>query len=196
MSPVATARRRQFIETNGALLLYLVTLFGRAYVIRFVSDPTLKALILLSPILFICLAALAMVRFYRRIDEYHRLRLLEQLAISAGVTAVVTISWLFLEDVGFPHPPIWYAFMVLMGSWGITALYFGWKDMASEGKGLTALKRVALTLIVVGVATAAYAFFAGQVGLPHSWPILVLFAAFVLVARAGYFIFSKKSAAC
>ena len=139
---------------------------------------------------------MAIVRFYRRIDEYHRLKILESLAISASVTAVVTISWIFLEDVGFPHPPIWYAFIVLMGSWGITSLYFGWKDKVSEGKGFSALMRVAVTLLTVGIATAVYALFASEAGLPHSWPTLSLFATFVFLVRMGYFIFAKKSASC
>lgn len=196
MPPIAQAPRRYFIEFNGAILLYLVAVLGRVYAMHHVSDPTLKTLILISPIPFICLAAWAVVRFYRRIDEYHRLQILESLAISAGVTAVVTISWVFLEDVGFPHPPIWYAFMVLMGCWGITALYFGWKDKLSEGKGFSALKSVAVTLVVVSVATAVYALIASQSGLPHSWPVLALFATFVFLTRMGYFIFGTKSSSC
>ncbi len=196
MPPIAQAPRRYFIEFQGSLLLFLVAVFGRAYAAHWVSAPAFKTMILLSPVLFICLAALAVVRFYRRIDEYHRLQLLEQLAISAGVTAVVTISWIFLEDVGFPHPPIWYAFMVLMGCWGITALYFGWKDKLSEGKGFSALKSVAVTLVVVSVATAVYALIASQSGLPHSWPVLALFATFVFLTRMGYFIFGTKSSSC
>ena len=57
MSPIAKAPRRYFIEVNGAMLLYLAAVFGRAYAIPLVSDPALKTLILLSPIPFICLAA-------------------------------------------------------------------------------------------------------------------------------------------
>ena len=196
MAPIAQAPRRYFIEFNGAILLYLVAVFGRVYAIHWVSDPTLKTLIILSPIPFVCLAAIAVVRFYRRIDEYHRMQILESLAISAGVTAVVTISWIFLEDVGFPHLPIFAACGVLMACWGITALYFGWKDKLSEGKAFSALKSVAATLILVSIATAVYALIASQTGLPTSWPILALFATFVFLARMGYFIFAKKSASC
>ena len=196
MAPVSQAPRRYFIEFNGAMLLYIGAVFGRAYAVHYVSDPVLKTLILLSPIPFVCLAAWAVVRFYRRMDEYHRLQLLESLAISAGVTAVVTISWVFLEDVGFPHPPIWYAFMVLMACWGIAACYFGWKDKVSEGNLSRALKSVAVTWIIVAVATAAYALIASQTGLPWSWPILWLFATFVFLVRMGFFIFSKKFKSC
>lgn len=196
MAPIAQAPRRYFIEFNGAILLYIVAVFGRVYAVHWVSDPTLKTLIILSPIPFVCLAALAVYRFYRRIDEYHRLQILESLAISAGVTAVVTISWVFLEDVGFPHLPIFAACMVMMASWGITALYLGFKDKLSEGKAFSALKSVAVTLITVAVATGVYAAIASQTGLPWSWPILSLFATFVFLTRMGFFIFGKKSASC
>ena len=68
MAPVSQAPRRYFIEFNGAMLLYIGAVFGRAYAVHYVSDPVLKTLILLSPIPFVCLAAWAVVRFYRRMD--------------------------------------------------------------------------------------------------------------------------------
>jgi len=196
MAPVARAPRRYFIEFNGALLFYVAAVVGRVYAVHHVNDPTLKTLILLSPIPFVCLAALAVVRFYRRMDEYHRLQMLEALAISAGATAVVTISWTFLEDVGLPHLPMFYAFMLLIGCWGIAALYFGWKDKVSEGKAFSALKSVAATLIYVAVGTAVYALITGWMGLPTPWYSLALVASVLFVARMGSFIFSKKSSVC
>jgi hypothetical protein len=196
MGPVSQTPRRYFIEFNAAMLLYIAAVVGRKFAIYYVGDPTLKTLILISPIVPIMLIAFAVVRFYRRIDEYHRLQILESLAISAGVTAVVTISWIFLEDVGFPHLSIFYALTVMAASWWIASLYFGWKDKVSEGKAFSTLKSVAATLFLVGVATAVYALIANQTGLPWSWPVLLLIATFVFLVRAGFFIFSKKSASC
>lgn len=196
MAPIAQAPRRYFIEFNGAMLLYIAAVTGRHYAVQLVSNPALKTLILLSPIPAVILAAFAVYRFYRRMDEYHRLQILESLATSAGVTGVVAISWSFLEDVGFPHLSILYGSMVMAASWAITALYLGWKDKVSEGKAFSTLKNVAVTLLVVGAGTAVYAFAASQTGLPHSWSDLVLAATFVFLARMGFVIFGKKSASC
>ena len=89
MAPIAQAPRRYFIEFNGAILLYLAAVLGRVYAIRYVDEPTLRTLIILSPIVPVFLAAFAALRFYRRIDEYHRLQILESLAIAAGATTFV-----------------------------------------------------------------------------------------------------------
>lgn len=196
MAPISQAPRRYFIELNAALLLYIAAVVGRVYAVHHVGDPTLKTLILVSPILPAMLAALAVVRFYRRMDEYHRLQLLESLAISAGVTAVVSVSWGFLEDVGFPHLQIFYAWMMMALTWAVTALYFGWRDKVSEGKAFGALKSVTTTLIYVAVGTAVFALITDWMGLPSPWYGLALVASVLFIARMGFFIFSKKSSAC
>ena len=196
MPPIARAPRRYFIEFNGALLLYLAAVLGRVYAAPLVGNPTLKTLIILSPILPVFLAAFAALRFYRGIDEYHRLQILESLAIAAGGAGVITISWSFLEDVGFPHLSISYAWPIVAAVWGIVALYFGWRDKASEGAALPTLKSVAATLIYVAVGTAVYALVASWVGWMTHWAILALVATVLFIARMGFFIFSKKSPSC
>lgn len=196
MAPVSQAPRRYFIEFNAAMVLYIAAVVGRKFVLPQVADPMLRDLILVSPILPTILAALAVVRFYRRMDEYHKLQLLEALAFSAGVTAVVSASWGFLEDVGFPHLQIFHALMVMMLTWAVSALYLGWKDKVSEGAAVRSLKSVAATLIYVGVGTATYALIATWAGLPTQWYVLALVATVLFIARMGFFIFSKKSSPC
>jgi uncharacterized membrane protein YidH (DUF202 family) len=196
MAPIARAPRRYFIEFNGAMLLYLAAVLGRVYAAPLVSDPTLKTLVILSPILPVFLAAFAALRFYRGIDEYHRLQILESLAIATGAAGVITISWSFLEDVGFPHLSISYAWPIIAAVWGIVALYFGWKDKVSEGRTWQTLKSVAATLIYVGVGTVVYALVGGWAGLPTPWYILALVASVLFIGRMGFFIFSKTSKQC
>ena len=196
MPPVKQAPRRYFIEFNGAMLLYLAAVLGRVYAAPLVSDPTLKTLIILSPILPVFLAAFAALRFYRGIDEYHRLQILESLAIAAGTAGVITISWSFLEDVGFPHLSISYAWPIIAAVWGIVALYFGWKDKVSEGRPWQTLKSVAVTLIYVAVGTAVYAQVASWVGWMTHWAILALVATVLFIGRMGFFIFAKTSKSC
>jgi hypothetical protein len=196
MAPVSQAPRRYFIEFNAAMLLYIATVIGREHLVQHVTDPILKTLVLLSPIPFVCLAAIAVVRFYRRIDEYHRLQLLESLAISTGVTAVVTTSWMFLQDVGFPPLSIFYAWPAMAVIWGILVLTFAWKDKVSEGVLLRALKSVAATLVYVAVGTAVYALVAGWAGWWTHWAILALVATVLFIARMGFFIFAKTSKSC
>ena len=196
MPPIWKAPRRYFIEFNGAILLYLAAVLGRVYAAPVVSDPTLKTLVILSPILPVSLAAFAALRFYRRIDEYHRLQVLESLAIAAGVAGIITISWSFLEDVGFPHLSIAFAWPIIAAVWGIMALYFGWKDKVSEGRAWQTLKSVAATLIYVALGTAVYVLVARWAGWMTHWAILALVATTLFIVRMGFFIFSKASKTC
>ena len=196
MVPVSLAPRRYFIEFNIAMVLYVGAVVGRKFVLPHVDNPTLRDLILVSPILPVCLVALAVVRFYRRMDEYHKLQLLEALAISAGVTAVVSASWSFLEDVGFPHLEMINAMMVMMMSWAAAALYFGWKDKVSEGRAWQAVRAVCVTLAYVAAGTATFAVVGMAAGFPTPWWELALMAAVLFIARMGFFIFSKASTTC
>lgn len=196
MAPVSQAPRRYFIEFNVAMVLYIAAVVGRKLVLPDVGDPMLRDAILVSPILPVCLVALAVVRFYRRMDEYHRLQLLEALAFSAGVTAVVAASWSFLEDIGFPHLEMFHAMLVMMMSWGVAALWMGWKDKVPEGRAGRAIKSIAATLVYVATGTAVFAVVGMAAGFPTPWWELALIASVLFIARMGFFIFSKNSSVC
>jgi hypothetical protein len=191
MAPIKQAPRRYFIEFNAAMALYIAAVLARSTWAHAIADPTLRTLLLVSPILPVLLAAIAVLRFYRGIDEYHRLQILESLAIAAGAAGVITVSWSFLEDVGFPHLSIAYAWPIIAAVWGIAALYFGWKDKVAEGAAWRTVRSVALTLLYVAGGTAAAAGVAIALGTPFAWYWLTLIATVLFIARMGFFIFSK-----
>ena len=188
---VASGPRRYFIEFNGAFLLYLATVLGRGRLAEMVDAPVLKTLIVLSPILPVCLAALAIVRLYRRMDEYHRLQFLETIAFSAGVTAVIAICWAFLEDVGFPSLPLFAAWLIMGVIWAVVSVLRAWREKFFEGQGLKALGGALLTLVYVAAGTGVYAAAASFAGWSTHWAVLVLVATGLFIARMGLFIFSK-----
>jgi hypothetical protein len=196
MPPVAQAPRRYIIEFGAAMLLYVVAVKGRVYALHYFAEPALRDAILLSPIVPILLGAWAVVRFYRRVDEFHKLRLLETLAISAGVTAVFAICWEFLEDVGAPHLQVIWAWGVMGLSWLVVTAVFGWRDKVSEGKLARSLLYWAATLAIVALVTGAYAAAAFAFGLPHSRGALTLVAIGILFIRVVLVVFSKKHAQC
>jgi len=193
MSQVANAPRRYFIEFNAAMLLYIGAVVGRKLVLPQIADPALRDLILASPIIPILLVALTVLRFYRRMDEYHRLQLLETLAASAAITTVVTASWGFLEDIGFPHLRSFHAFIIMMVSWGVISLWRGWRERAADGGGWRAIRASLIVLFYVAIGTAAYAVIAEWAGWPSRWPNLLLVATTLFIVQMGFLIFSRKS---
>jgi hypothetical protein len=165
MFPVSQAPRRYTIELSAAMLLYMATLFGRVYALKYIADPTLAIIVTLSPILPIFLAAIAVYRFYRSVDEYQRLRLLKMFAVSAGLTLVVVISWSFLEDVGAPPLSSYGVLGITSGIYIVTALL--WRaDNAMDSGG--PLKQLAIAVVVGGAIATAYRFGAELEG----WPIV------------------------
>lgn len=193
MAPVAQAPRRYFIEFNAALVVYIGTVVGRKFALQNISDPVWRDLIMASPIVPIILAALAIFRFYQRMDEYHKRQLLEALSFSAAVTAVVSASWGFLEDAGMPHLQLFSAMMVMMLSWGVAALYNGLKEKIFEGLGWAALRSAAVTLIYLVTGTTTFAAVGLIAGFATPWGQLALMATTLFIARMGVFIFSKSS---
>jgi hypothetical protein len=76
------------------------------------------------PLLAPPLMAWAVVRQLRRLDELQRRIQLEALALSFMVTALVTLSYGFLENVGFPALNMVWVWP-LMGSFWIIGLLVG-----------------------------------------------------------------------
>ncbi len=94
---------RYLVEMLGifslyALVLVLVHRFGFP-----MHKGIARTLVLLSPMVPPLLMIAAVLRYFRRVDEYVRLRILENWALTAGITAVSTFTYGFLENAGFPR---------------------------------------------------------------------------------------------
>jgi hypothetical protein len=191
MSPVAKAPRRYFVELMSAMGLYFVTLYARNHWSANLTSPILKDALLVSPILPLILAAIAILRLFKRVDEYRRRQMLEALAIAAAVTCVLSTSWMFLVDVGAPDLPIAAAWPIFSVTWAGTAFFFKMRDKASDGTAAKAMRNGTIQVVIIAAITAAYAYGAQHAGWPASWPVLALIFVLLLTARVGYTIFTK-----
>jgi len=196
MASVNQAPRRYFIELVIALALYAAALFVRHGWMYRTDHSDLWLAIMLLPIVPVCLGALAVYRFYRRMDELQRKQVLESLAFSAGVTGVVAIAYGFLEDIGFPHLPIIWVWPVLAACWIVSKFYFVLRENAADRTLGKFARQIAFGLTFIASATATFGLAAQMMGWPHSWPVLMLTASLVFLVYAGFWIFSKKSISC
>jgi hypothetical protein len=78
----------------------------------------LRTALLVSPMLGFGLGLWAVVRGFRRMDEYLRVRTLEAIAIAAAVTAGWTFAYGFLENAGFPRLSMFNVWTVMGAVWG------------------------------------------------------------------------------
>jgi hypothetical protein len=114
--------RIYFRELFGALALYAVLLTAAIHFGRPMAPGALRTLVLLSPMIGFGAGIWAIARQVQRADEYVRMRLLENVALGAAVTAGLTFTYGFLETAGFPRLPMFTVWMVLCGSFGLVQL--------------------------------------------------------------------------
>lgn len=116
-NPVAAANRRYALEFALSMVAYAVILTASVTVINHGVSPALRLVFALLPLVPIAFVFAAVVRYVGSIDELQRRIHIESLALAAGITALLAITYGFLETVGFPHLSAWYAYAAVMAAW-------------------------------------------------------------------------------
>jgi hypothetical protein len=111
------ALRRYHWELGGALALYTAVLFGSITVAESMSPGFPRTLLVVTPAIPIAILIWVIARHFRRVDEYVRLRTLEDIGIAAAVTAGWTLTYGFLEGVGFPRLTMFWVWPVMGAVW-------------------------------------------------------------------------------
>jgi len=100
------------------MVAYLIILFGSiAAVLRMHLSGGVEVAVVLLPVIPLVLAFAAIVRCFQGIDELERQMHLECLALAAGLTALLSASYYFLEGVGFPRVSSIWTFVLVMVIW-------------------------------------------------------------------------------
>ena len=115
-------------ELFASLILYALVLFVSIWIAKDMENGVARTLIALTPALPISAALWAIVRHFQRMDEYLRLWNLEIIAIAGGITALGSVTYGFLEGIGFPRLSMFVVWPVFMGSWGVLLCLRKWID--------------------------------------------------------------------
>ncbi|MFJ3371644.1 hypothetical protein [Pseudomonas sp. NPDC086251] len=97
--------RRYYYELGAALALYAVFLVVSLTLLQHQENfgLPLRIAITLAPVIPAGLMCWAIVRNLRRMDEMHLRIQFEALGFAFAASALLTFSYGFLENVGFPH---------------------------------------------------------------------------------------------
>ncbi|WP_036166847.1 hypothetical protein [Massilia sp. 9096] len=106
-----------------ALLLLASIRFGRP-----MDEGLPRSLVLLAPMIGFALMIRALVRHAARIDEYQRVRLLENVALAAAITAALSFSYGFLETAGYPRLSMFAVWIALAGSFALVCATRAWRE--------------------------------------------------------------------
>ena len=122
------ANKMYLRELFGTMAVYFVALFGSNFIADQMSPGLERTLVIITPIIPALLLAWVIVRQFRRIDEYIRRWSLENIGISAAITAAFALSYGFMESAGFPRLSMFVIWGVLMGSWAVITCIRGWLE--------------------------------------------------------------------
>lgn len=175
MTHTLKMHRRYMVELTVALLLYFGALYGRVWIlVSPVSDPLLRNAVILSPLVPIFLVALACYRYYRRVDEFMRVRLLKAMALTGGATALLTVSWSFLEDVGAPPLSNFAILMFAVTVYGVTTFLYRLDDATSERTISAGGKVAGWIALVAALASGLWLLAIQFMGGPWPMPLAAL----------------------
>jgi hypothetical protein len=113
---------RYFLEMLGGFLLFGLALAFRDNVEHSLHPGLLRMLVLVCPVVPFLLVIWAVVRQYRRLDEYGRLVTLQTISIAFGVTMFWAFASSFLEDAGLPKFGMLSVWNVGMFTWAVIAI--------------------------------------------------------------------------
>lgn len=110
--------RRYLWQMAVLMVLYIVILFMSIHALENGNfSPAFRALIAVTPAIPMFGVVAAVIQFMLSVDELQRQIHLEALAIAAGVTGALAITYTFLEGVGLPHSQAWWAFVCIDVVW-------------------------------------------------------------------------------
>jgi len=113
--------RKYFIEFGGSMLAYIAIFMG---VVTTRPDGTAHLgaarAIELLPIIPLVLGFWAIIRQFRRMDEYHQRIQAEAFALGALVWGLAIMAWGFAENAGAPALPTMLIAPGLLVCWGLS----------------------------------------------------------------------------
>lgn len=120
-NPVDLANRRYVLRLTVSMVAYVAILVLSINLLKtHTFPPDLRAMIAVTPAFPMFAVIYSVMRYLQGVDELVRQMHLEALAIAAGVTAALSITYTFLEGVGFPHSQAWWAFVSIDVFWAFS----------------------------------------------------------------------------
>ena len=113
--------KRFSIEMTWGMIAYVTVLLVSIWVIKHHMDAGWRYLVAPLPMIPLIFVARASVARLGRLDELQKSIQYTALSVTVLVTAIVTLTYGFLENVGLPHINVLWVWPLMGFVWGITA---------------------------------------------------------------------------
>ena len=118
INPTDIAKHRYKIRFCIAMAAYIVIIIPVTSAVGSTTG-TLRIALALTPLIPLAVVFASAIAMIRGIDELERQIHIEALAIAAGLTALLSVTYGLLEIAHMPRPSAWITYGVVMASWGI-----------------------------------------------------------------------------
>lgn len=126
LNPTQAAGRRYLTQFFVFIAAYVAVLFAAIATVDALHPAgALRYAILLAPLVPVALLVPTILRYFVDTDEFERRVMTESLAIAAAVTALLAVTYGFLEVAGLPRPSAWLTWIVLMSAWAVARFLVG-----------------------------------------------------------------------
>jgi len=109
--------RKYFLELGGAVVIYGILIVLTNFVFDTGLPEPYQPYVALLPMLGFWLMIWAVVRMLGRIDELQKQLVKDDIFVAFWGTAVITFSYGFLEQVGFPKLSMFVVWGIMGGLW-------------------------------------------------------------------------------
>ncbi len=115
-NPTDVGKRQYKIRFAIAMIAYVAIIFPLVSAANH-TQGVWKVVLAITPLVPLIVVFISAIQVMRGIDELERQIHIESLAIAAGVTALLSVTYGFLEVAHFPRPSAWYTYSVVMIAW-------------------------------------------------------------------------------
>ena len=112
-------KKRYALEFGSSIVLYTIAVFASVSFVATHPDSTWTVWVSVTPVIPALLATIAVVRALRQLDELQRSIQMQSFAVSFSIVGLVTFTYGFLENAGFPHIPFLWIFPFMIATWGV-----------------------------------------------------------------------------
>lgn len=121
-NPTTQAQRRYYREFTIAIVAYVILVAASVYGLNRGIEGFAKYLVAVVPAVPVAGVFIAAVRWLRNTDEYQRQNTITSLAIAGGLTALIEVTYGFLEIAGLPKMSVWISYVIFMAIWLIATV--------------------------------------------------------------------------
>ncbi|ENX32493.1 hypothetical protein F889_03475 [Acinetobacter colistiniresistens] len=118
---------RNLLQLLIAIAIYMVVLIGSLKSLNFIDIQWLKIIVSLMPMLPALVIAWVIIQQFKRFDELQQKIQLQALGMSFIGTSLITFSYGFLENVGFPKLTMFVIWPMMAVLWSIATAVGTWK---------------------------------------------------------------------